>query len=403
MSFRRSITWIVGALGAVLALSWVAFAQTGDQAKDVLERALRALRESNFTAHIVIRMPDGGQPQEVVELLLYRRPPDEIRLEPVVTRGEAGTWYILEKGQQNIQLISERKEALVLGRPRVGPIFAMVEAFLERGRGSGELAVSEVPPGKQGEKLVRIYAPDRSQPFELLVDTRDCLPRTITIRAPGGRKWMALALSKVEVVSPDYFTPEFFEVPPNWRVIGPPGPPQATEKERLRRFRRMMPGAKPGRGERPPEEPKASVSGVAGEAGKTAQAELLEDEGFLPLIPAQPPEGFSLAEVRVVFFQGDLIFHLELVNPEKRQLISIFQARGPKFFEETEDIEQPGRISIVRRLTDRGVLVLLLSSDVGEEELAAVADSLTDDPERARELVTRAIDTALGENEEAEK
>lgn len=400
--WRSSTAWIPAALVAAVALSWSAIAEVVPPAKEIVDRTLRSLRESSFTAHIVIKIPDGGEPRELVELVLYRRSGNDIRLEPVLPAQEAGRWYLLEKGGKNLRLVPDRREVLVLGKPRVGPVFTMLQMFLEQGCRRSQLAAALLPEQEAGQNLVRIYAPDGRAPFELVVDTRDYLPRVITVRPSRGRKWMMLALSQVKLVPPEGFAPEFFEVPPNWRVIGLPGPLEERERERLRNFRQRIPRLRPSAGGQPRKEPSASrLSAPSGaEEADEAKSRL---GGFLPLVPTYLPEGFSPAKPRLLFFQGRLVFHLQLVNTQEHQLISIFEARGPEFFRDTEHLELPETICAERRLTEQGIFVLVLSSAVDAKELKAIADSLTDDPKRAEELVTQAIEQALGENEPREE
>lgn len=400
VSWRRGTTCIMVILGAAFMLSWPALAEVAKPAKETLELALRALRESSFTAHITVRTPDGEEPRELVELVLYRRPPDEVRLEPVPSAtDEEGSWYVLEKGGRSLRLIADRKEVLVVGKPRVSPIFTMVQMFLDRGCRRSELAVVEVPAQERGKHLVRIYAPGGHTPFELVVDTQDYLPRLITMRPSTGRRWMAVALSEVEVVPADGFAPEFFEVPPNWRVIGLPGPLGEPERERLKRFRTHMPGPRSEASGRPLEEHSTGDLRAPRDAEEVDEAKRQVGD-FLPLIPTHLPVGFTGAEAHLLFFRGNLVYHLQLVNPDERQLISIFEARGPGFLRETEHLDLPERIGVERRLMEHGIFVLVLSSAVDKKELKAIADSLTYDPECARKLVSQAIDRALGENEQ---
>ena len=366
------------ALFALLMLAQPAGAIT-EKAAETAKRLLRTLMETSFKADVAFEVIGVvGQESERLTGRLYRQPPDRFRLEYFEDEEPAG--YYLEDGKISTRVFPGDGKILVMQRQRLMPIFALIAGCLDRAVREKNLAITEERREGRASYVLSGFAGKKG--FNAVFDVEDELLRVFTADVQEGELGFKVVLSNVEVIAPGGFVPGFFTAPSGFQVIGPAVKVPEGQRKRLRIFQKALPQ------QRHPS--KAQEDSLAAEEAGT--------DDFLPALPTQLPEGFIIESVTPLFFSGRLLYHIELVNVVDVQLVSIFETQHEEFRKEFQSTwRKDGKHFIDLPLGETGIYVILISEDLGEEELKSIYDSMEFQPDLAIQLIDKALTSILSD------
>jgi len=337
----------------------------------VQQKALLALRNKPFKALAVIRGEADKRSHPSV-FVLYHLPDHTVRLEP--TRKDPNEqWYIIETLEGTYRVLPELKKAFFVRGRRVGTLFRALEGFLSESTPVSSIRLESLEKG--GAKVYRLYAvaPLQGRPkLEVVIHGEDFLPRAIRLLLPGSKLSLSVELSEVEKIDPKAFPPSFFALPEGCVLFGPRGKQLLKEREAqvLRNLERRL-----------------KLRQEAGQLGTHMATESDKDEEFVPVLPTYLPGDFSLLSIEPLFFHGALVFHLKATDPRSARLISIFQTRNASLLLQQKPSPRTDHMAFFLYQKPDGIFSLLVSSDVDEEELSKIANSLKENPEKAIELI----------------
>ncbi len=366
---RRIKPWFGRAVALTLLLS-IALAHPAmaeEELADLIAKSYKALRTRNFEAVLLIQSVGKTGELESAQFRLYRLSDNTTRIEPVSQIHRIGS-YILETDEGTFRVMSEMRTAFLVPGRRVGSAFELLERFLSPKTPSAEIRTERTV--LRGEEFYRIYSePDnvgRSR-IQVLVSPSDFLPREINLFLVMDRPGISLRLDQLKTRPTDYFPEDFFRVPRLFRVIRTEEPRIPELRARIEQLRRRH------RGMMEEQEKKPTLLGG--------------QEDFLPLLPANLPQGFSISSIDPLFFKGDLVFHIKITLPEDQGLVSLFEAKDSQLIEEAGSLVKTDGLNVLSTTTEQGIFALLVSEELNEEELRQIADSLRENPELALELL----------------
>jgi len=369
--------WLIVAL--LLSLPLAALAETQPE---VALRILRALREVSFSADLVLTTTEEGE--TVLAGKLYRVPPDRFRLERWDEGGLSD--YLLEDPHLSIRVFPNERRAYAMRRHQLVPVFRMM----------GVLAAGPIRQGKaqmresvaDGSEVYIFNSGQPGSPVKLVVSASDFLPRELVLGFDKQAEAVVLKLTDVKVLH-EPLPPQMFVVPEEYAIVGFPQGMGEREKGRLRLFqgrlrKRMGAGNRAAATQEAPPE--------LGEKAAPADSCELRTDDYLPVLPAYLPQGFSIHTVTPLYFTDNLIFHVEIVNPARAQLISLFETRNEGFGKELKSSSfTRERQVLFGEYEDSGLFVLLMSENVPVEELRRVLESLEEQPELSAKLIDEAL------------
>ncbi len=364
---------------AFLALMLVMqpIAAVAESAAETAERLLQKLLEVSFKADMSAEIV--GKEGDSLAGRLYRRPPDRFRLE-YYEEGEIVGYY-LEDAVKSVRVFPRERRAIVMRGRRLSPVFGLIAGCLARvPRDEGLTVTSD---NRDGRKVYVLKAQSGQAAFSAVFDAEDELIREFTASRQVGDPGIKLALSNVETVAAKAFPPGFFDIPPGFEVIGLGARIGEGQREQLRIFQKRLPKAR---------HRALESKGVA------EDAETAEGDYFLPALPMKLPQGFVIESVTPLFFSERLLYHIELVNSEDVQLVSVFETKHEEYRDEFRGIRRGNeKYYLDLPFGDTGIYVILISEDVKEEKLREIFESLEFQPEMALRLIDEALGSILAE------
>jgi len=343
---------------------------------EVSRRVLAALEHSGFSGDIIISF--GEEKAAAIEGRIHRVPPGLLRVERYV-KGRLVDYY-LEDCRMSARVIPAEKRAFLNPGPRFLPLLSLIGGYISAAASDHRLEVTE---GEfAGRSAILLQGFTGPVAFTAVVGASDWLPREFTAARGSGSKGLRVVFANMREVSPRDFPPGFFVVPPGYAVVGRTRQLPEQERRQLRSFG----GRLRSRGERAEQK-----------SGLAAAADAASGE-FLPALPTRLPPGFRIDSVTPLFFNGRLLYHVELVHADKLLLVSLFETRDEELRQEFQAARRnDGEHILACTLEEDGVHVILVSEDLGMDELERIYRSLEFRPELALPLIDRALEKLLSE------
>jgi hypothetical protein len=372
------ISRLLFALPALLAaFSLAAYAADPSQ---VAAKVRTALANTPFIAEIVVTLDGSGI---TASGKLHRLPPDFCRLEQYQA-GKLVSYYI-EDSSSAVKIVPSEKRGFVIPGRRMNALFELMDLSLVSSRDRGSLRVS---PGKSsGRKVLIMQGSSDASAFTLIIDPNDYLPREYTAKPGHGKPGLTVKLKGLKTVPASAFKGGFFAMPPGYREVGRREPLKGEDFNRLRQFQLRLRG--PLFGEKKSATSPAVEDALAGGGPN-------RDEVWLPVLPTRMPPGFVIDTITPLYFTGDLLYHVKFVEPGQLKLVSIFETQHERLL---NDFQRTQRNSsekfIVKEYDDSGIFIIILSSDLGQQQLNDMFNSLSYQPQIAVDLLNKSLANLL--------
>jgi hypothetical protein len=365
------------ALALFAATSLVAYAADPEQVSSKIRSAING---TPFIADLQVTLEGRGM---TASGKLHRLPPDFCRLEQY----EAGklTSYYVEDSSSAVKIVPAEKRAFVIPGRRISALFELINLSLDSSTNRKSLRVSQ---GKSsGRKMLIVKGSSDAASFTLVVDANDYLPREYNASPGRGKPGLTMRLSGLKTVSASDFKGGFFAVPKGYREIGRREPLSREDTERLRLFQIRLRGPLYGEQKRAPGPAAEQALGSGG--GGVAEV-------WLPVLPMKMPPGFVIDTITPLYFSGNLLYHVKLVEPGQLKLVSIFETQHEKMLEDFQRNPKDSSAKlIVKEYDDSGIYVIILSDDLEKRQLDDLFGSFSYQPQLAVDLINKALANLL--------